>query len=130
IELGPIDPGEDLDLRGAAGTNIKARNQRAIDVDKHDLDASRRGDDVGDAIAIDIGDRHANTAPEGRFVGIEIQAQGSGHGIEDLDFRRMAKIGSNGQKVQGLKLEGTDINEAIDSSRVAPLVRVHRDNYV
>src|SRR5262249_52987250 len=76
----------------------------AADVPDADIGAasrSRSGNDVGNAIAVDIAQGHAHASPEVRVIGVEVGNRLVRDLIEDLDLRPSSGISSNHQLRMG-----------------------------
>src|SRR5262249_9638446 len=85
VEAGQFHPGDD-----------------AEDLDVRVGPRPRPGDDVGDAVAVEVAGRHPHPAGEPRVVGHEADERGQVPAAEGLDVRPAADVGA-----------GDDVGEAV-----------------
>src|SRR5207247_657882 len=77
-----------------------------VDVDVGSAARARRGDDVRDAVAVNVADGHADAAREVRIVGKEVETDGAGRGVKDDDVGSAAGVGTDGNQVERGAAEG------------------------
>src|SRR5262249_51850 len=105
---------------------LQLRKLRAVDDDDLRTAARARGaDDVGCAIAVDVGDRHAHAAAERRGEGEEIADDGAGGSQVNDHLRRRAGVDANGEvldlrrrrrRKHGPDLDAADVYRAVDNA--------------
>src|SRR5207248_1671621 len=64
----------------------------AVDLDVRHSPRSRPGDDIEEAVAVDVGRRHMDAAKETGLVGAEAEQQGGGVAVVDMDDWPVAGI--------------------------------------
>src|SRR5262249_21340849 len=80
----------DRPLQGQAGVAVESLHRKGGA-------GPGSGDDIGHAVAVDVSDRHADTAPEGGRVGEKAELELAGGGVVHVAGRGVARVGAGGQ---------------------------------